>query len=277
MFSAGVAVRDITPSPGAPLWGYADRASNATGTLDPLFAKCVAFANEDDVAALVTMDLGRVPLEPVCDRIRRRARDKGVQYVFLAATHTHHAPVMEAPGAPYIETIEEQIGTCIEDAVDFMRPVAIGVGRCTIDVAHNRRRVLDDGRCLMLWRNEKRVPTSPRDLEADLIRIDATDGQPMALLVHYACHPVVMGPENCRYSADYPGEMARLVKESTGAECLFLQGACGDINPYLDKTRSDADAVEAMRSVGKTCADSVLGVYPSIQAVEPRSPAVAFS
>ena len=65
----GIATRDITPPPGAPLWGYNGRLGPATGTLDPLYAKAVAFRLDDATAVLVSLDLGRVPVEESLDRI----------------------------------------------------------------------------------------------------------------------------------------------------------------------------------------------------------------
>jgi hypothetical protein len=86
-----------------------------------------------------------------------------------------------------------------------------------------------------------------------------------------------MGPSNYNYSADYVGEMTRLVREGTGAECVFLQGACGNINPYLDKTHVNDGAVEAMRAVGRECADAVLAAYDTIGVRAPKLPSVAFA
>ena len=51
-------------------------------------------------------------------------------------------------------------------------------------------------------------------------------------MVHYACHPVTVQVQPL-VSADFPGVVARFV-ESAGIgcrHCLFLQGACGDVNP----------------------------------------------
>ena len=275
-FQAGVAVRDITPLPGASLWGYSDREGAATGTLDPLYAKAIAFRAGATTVALVTLDLGRAPMQPVRERIRRRAKNAGVDYVSMMASHTHHAPAMEDVDAPYMAPIEDAIAACIEEAAADLRPAAIGVTRTEIDVAHNRRILTGDGRCLMLWRNDERAPTAPVDKEAGVILVSGTDGRPLAVLVNYACHPVVMGPSNLQYSADYPGEMARLVEEATGAPCLFLQGACGNINPYLDKTPMAEGGADAMRSVGRTCADTVIAALAAVKPASPETPSAAF-
>jgi len=267
VLQVGIAVRDITPPPGVPMWGYSDREGTATGTLDPLFAKAVVFQTEKSSAAVVTLDLGRPPLPPVIQRIRQQVREKGVQDVAIMATHTHQGPVMESVDAPHILNIEKGIVEAIAEAAQSAQPARLAIARTTVDVAHNRRIVTPEGRCIMLWRNEEKRPTEPVDKEMTLIRIDDSDGKPLGVLVNFACHPVVMGPSNLQYSADYCGELARIVKEETGAECLFLQGGCGDINPYLDKTPIDEGGVESMRSVGRKCGEAVLKALPQAKPI----------
>ncbi|MEA3365059.1 MAG: neutral/alkaline non-lysosomal ceramidase N-terminal domain-containing protein [Candidatus Hydrogenedentes bacterium] len=273
----GIAVRDITPPPGMPMWGYSDREGTATGTLDPLFAKAVVFRTEKSSAAVVTLDLGRPPLPPVTQRIRQQVQEKGVQDVAIMATHTHQGPVMESVDAPHILNIEKGIVEAIAEAAQAAQPARLAIARTTVDVAHNRRILTPDGRCIMLWRNEEKRPTEPVDKEMTLIRIDDLDGKPFGVLVNFACHPVVMGPSNLQFSADYCGELARIVKEGTGAECLFLQGGCGDINPYLDKTPIDEGGVESMRSVGRECAEAVLKALPQAKTITSETTRVAYT
>lgn len=273
----GLAVRDITPAVGVPMWGYSARTGPAVGTLDSLYAKALVFRAGDDTAALVVLDLGRVPTDPVCDRIRERARQCGVPAVMFSAIHTHHGPVMEEEDQPYIQPIERAIGDAIEAACENLSPVRIGYERVPVDIGHNRRHVTPDGRCYMRWGNRDRVPTEPVDREATVIRIDSEDGKPRAILVHYACHPVVMGPANRHFSADYVGELTRNLKERTGAEAIFLQGAPGDINPFWDKTPDDENAPLAMREVGRTFAEEILAIFGGIATAAPTSPAVAYS
>ncbi len=62
------------------------------------------------------------------------------------------------------------------------------------------------------------------------------------VLVHYACHPVILQVQDS-VSGDYVGVLARSIESLAGAEaCLFLQGACGDINPAVDDSRDFEDA-----------------------------------
>lgn len=71
----------------------------------------------------------------------------------------------------------------------------------------------------------------PVDHEVQVLRIDGTDGQPLAAVVDYACHPIIVGPDCDQITPDFPGVVKQLVERATGAPCLFLQGAAGNIGP----------------------------------------------
>lgn len=257
MLKAAVAVRDITPGPGVPMWGYLDRPHGASGTLDPLHAKVLLFANGEVTLALAVLDLGRVPMPEVTARIRARAAELGVDHVILSATHTHGGPLLEFSEQPFVAHIAHAIVEAIGEALERLEPVQIGRGRASIDIGHNRR-MIRDGQCCMLWRNAERIPTSPVDHEALLMTLARENGEPLVHLVNFACHPVVLGPDNLQFSADWSGEMTRLVTEATGAECVFLQGGAGDINPYLDKTPLDEGGIASMLQTGREAAGAVL-------------------
>jgi hypothetical protein len=69
------------------------------------------------------------------------------------------------------------------------------------------------------------------DHEVMVIKLDAPGGEPVATLVHYACHGTIMGPSNRLITPDYPGAMKRMVEQALGGRCLFLQGAAGNQGP----------------------------------------------
>ena len=45
-----------------------------------------------------------------------------------------------------------------------------------------------------------------------LLQISDTDGKTRALMVHYGVHAIVLGPTNCKFSADYPGALQAKVE-----------------------------------------------------------------
>ena len=190
--------------------------------------------------AIVTVDLGSL----ISDNLRREiTRSWAFRCCSLSASHTHSAPSFlpfgssptKDPSAPaYVAELERKIFGVVEDALKTMAPATLGVGRGSIQLGYNRLLPRDDGRTRALFDNLERVPYGPVDPEVVVLRVDGVDGQPRALVVHYAAHSVVLGPTNCKYSADYPGVMKTAVTRAVpGAEVMFVQGGAGDINPLF--------------------------------------------
>jgi neutral ceramidase len=251
---AGVARAEITPPAGEQMWGYEDRREPAAGVLDPLYARVLVMEAGPQSAlrrlALVTLDLGRSFGPGSLARLREAAkRSSGISCLLVAASHTHSAPVIrdeyrDSPPA-WEQAALDKIARAIAEAAGGLQPARIGVGTGAVYIGHNRLRVNPDGTVSWFERNPTRIPTAPVDPTATVLRIDRADGTPLAVLTNYACHPVVFGADNLRYSADFPGVMNSVVERELGghAQSFFLQGAPGDINPYYAVTPIEQDAV----------------------------------
>ena len=274
----GVARLDITPAPGLRMWGYSNRTQGATGVLDPLMARAFVLRNGETTVGIVTLDLGRTPEDPLLDGLRRRAAAQlQIDELFITASHTHQAPSLESyDGSPneFGVQVVAKIEQALAQAARNTEPVTIAIGRGEADYAHNRRRMLRDGRVAMQWRNAQRDATSPVDREYTVVRFNRADGTPAGVLFHYACHPVVLGSDHLQYSADYVGGACRAVETSLDTVCGFLQGACGDINPYLDKTPVDEGGVADMQKVGAALGKQLVETAAACETVDAGSPAL---
>ena len=277
---AGVAKVEITPPLGEKMWGYFDRQAGATGTLDPLFARVLVLETGEKRLALVVLDLGRTFGPAQLERLRETARrSSGISYVLVQATHTHAGPVIldEYPGnaVPAWETAAlEKIAKAIDEARQHTVDAKLGTGDGVAYIGYNRIRVNPDGTVTMFWTNPTRVPTAPVDPTVSVLRVDAADGKPLAILVNYACHPVVFGPDNLQYSADFPGVMIKTVEQAFdgGPLCFFLQGAPGDINVYDATTPLAQDAVKKRDWSGERLGQEAVRVAKGIQThVEPQA------
>jgi hypothetical protein len=82
---------------------------------------------------------------------------------------------------------------------------------------------------------------SSLDTELTVCRVEDSNGAPLALIVNFACHPVVLSHENRLISTDYPGELRRILQRDSNVPVLFLTGATGDVNPVF---RTDENALE---------------------------------
>lgn len=227
---AGAASVDITPPIGFPMWGYAARHDTpSTGVLDPLQARGLVLAVGKERIALVSLDLGRAPTRQSTAAIRARVKkDAGIEHIFLVASHTHHGPILEldswpTPGKSYVRQLEKKLGDVIVAASKNLKPARLGVA--AKEVAYNRNR-------------HSRRPDKLRDRELLVLRVEDLAGKPIAHCVNFAAHATMQDSKVASFSADYPGALAQSVEKATGAPCLFLQGAAGDLsaNPGKENT-----------------------------------------
>jgi hypothetical protein len=262
--TAGVARVEVTPPVESPMGGYSERKGPSAGVHDPLYATVLVLKSAGVTVAIVSCDLRSFPSERIIALARER---KLADHVLIAVTHNHSGPLTwedkswPRPERSWFADTEDRILRAIETASTQMFPARIAAGFGEIYLGHNRRQVNADGKVTMLWRNAERRPTAPIDPTVGVIRVDDAAGKPRALIVNYACHAVILGPDNRLISADYPGYMARRIeRELGGALCLFTQGGAGDINPYLDKQPVAQNGFGEAEKMGDALADAALGV-----------------
>jgi neutral ceramidase len=187
--------------------------------------------------AIIACDLLFLRLEEV--RAVREAvghlTDIRPDQVVIACSHTHYGPLTE-PGhdrqAPQVDPYLANLVQLLAGAVAMARaatvPCQLGFGQGEVRIGINPRQRTADGQ-IILGQN----PAGPVDPRLAVLRVDGTDGRPLAAMLNYACHLVSLGSQCTDISSDFPGIARRLVEEQTGATCLFLQGAAGNINPLL--------------------------------------------
>lgn len=259
---------DITAPIGYPMGGYGARKGVSTGTHDPLLAKILLIRTGGRQLGIVTFDLVGI----VAPRLTREARETlGISTLLEIATHDHSGAVAkdrENPeNDPWFHSMEDKVLSALKQAQSRYAPAELSVGQASVYIGHNRRKVNDDGSVTMFWRNADRLPTHPVDPRIGILRFTGADGHVLALLVNYACHAVVLGPDNLEFSEDWPGYMARRLERQLGGVAFFIPGAGGDINPYDDKMSVKENAYAIAQKTGETIADAVL---KGLQAKPPK-------
>lgn len=273
---AGVARLEITPQTGLPMQGFGGRI--AEDVLDPLHVRALVFRTGTKGIGFVVYDLLYPFGEQISDQLRQRISEStGIEQVIFSATHTHSGPKNHSEARLKAgETIgdlpefEQMICGKTVDALkmawDNLTPVRIGTGWGTADINYNRLISLPDGRVQMKWANHEKIPLGPVDQSVGVIRIDDLNRNPLAVLVNYACHPVIHGDgnSNLMYSADFPGVLCTGVerKMAGNPSCLFFNGACGNLNPYY--AHSVDDPKPRLEEVGNQLAAEVVRVADKI-------------
>lgn len=232
----GIAEVDITPDDGVRLWGYSTRTDPSEGSFDPLKARAIVFDDGLKLASIVTLDLGRTFPEKILSGLRKKIHEKyNLSQLLITATHTHAAPGYYAtPGNDkWLEETLLKVELLIGEALNNKKEARFKVASGTADLSYERRVFNADGSVEMMWVNFERKFIDEIDQTVRALFIEELNGNPIVTLVHYACHPVMTGNKNLKTSADFPAYMAQVVEEEIGGMCMFIQGAAGNINPYM--------------------------------------------
>jgi len=277
---AGVARIEITPSTNGPMFGYANRkCGQSVGVHDPLFAKALVLEAAGQRVAIVTMDLGSIASQVL---FKRAAEELKIPVLLLSLSHTHSGPAFMAYSlgvqqpSPYLAELEGKVFEALRKASESMSPARLSVGKGAIQLGYNRLLRRDDGRSRAVFDNLDRIPYGPVDPEVMLLRVDDLQGNPKALLVHYAAHAVALGTTNCLYSADYPGVMqARVEAAMPGVQAMFVQGAAGDINPlFQGRTGNSETDFATMTKMGELLATEVIRASHAMEPVAATQPSI---
>ncbi|MBL7044765.1 MAG: neutral/alkaline non-lysosomal ceramidase N-terminal domain-containing protein [Pirellulaceae bacterium] len=283
----GTGKADITPplgvgilmSSGRELWEPFDEVRL------PLWARAIVVQKGKRRIAIVSLDLLGLAGEAIGGLSQFKetvaAATEGAvnaDDVALASTHTHCGPesialsdLMEKDSfKTWVDQLARQIGSAIRDAAGSVRPCRMMVGsRPAAGLAVNRRIKTTRG----ITSVRRQVPPDeligPEGPIDDQVRVGAfmdESKKPAAILVNFTAHPVL---EMCikHVSPDYPGEMVlELQRRHPGAEVLFLQGACGNINPPT-MDRSPANAQKYAGRLAKLV-DEALGDLVAVEGNE---------
>ncbi len=237
---------DITPPAGIyhRMWGAA-KHERATGVHRPLRATVAVFAATDARPSqpetrqiLLALDhcvLGAVEHEQLVRHVAQ-ASGQPEETILVVFSHTHGAGLMgleraSLPGGDlipgYLQSIAARAAKLVNECVSRLAPVGIvyGKGRCSL-AAH--RDFFDEGQKQFVCGFNPGVPADDTVLVA---RVTDASGRLMATVVNYACHPTTLAWDNTLISPDYVGALREVVEQATGAPCLFLQGASGELGP----------------------------------------------
>ena len=243
-----IAHADITPSVGTyhRMWGAATH-ERSEGVHRPLRATVAVLAPTTKSAQesadptpviLASLDhclVGAAELDLLLQPVSN-ATGLPREAVTLIFSHTHGAGLMtldrqSLPGGEqipgYLRAVGEQLAALAVDALQRLSPatVVFGVGRCSL--AAHRDQWDEDSRQFVCGYN----PGHPADDTVLVGRVTDDGGRVLATLVNYACHPTTLAWDNRLISPDYIGALREEVEQATGAPCLFVQGASGELGP----------------------------------------------
>ena len=279
MLQCGFYETDITPHIGQIMpGGFGGHHSKSVR--DQLYASAFAVKANDETSIILSLDALMIEKEEA-DKIREgvaKIIDMPVSHISVNAIHTH-------AGGPLVNLYNdvkdpEYCNFVVNRAIDAahmayrnMEEAKIGVGSCAVDgVAFTRRYLFKDG---TVQNNPPRMspeiekPLEDVDKELLVVRVDRMDGTPMGMITNFALHPAyAQDLPGHGFSADFPGEIRKHVRNKYGADLhfMFLQGAAGNINlrnPFIPK-EEQIDFCQA----GQILADHAIELFSKIHTEE---------
>jgi hypothetical protein len=238
----------LRPVVGSRLTGFAVRLEPSIGIHDQLMAKVLLLDDWQTRLLWIACDL--IAWSPEDDAALRRLAANSVgthpDHVLVSCTHTHSGPSSMSFRGPLNEvdthwraSVFDAIAREGGDLVPRLQPARVGHASETVTgIGYNRQ--------------DEVSPIDPRLL---VMQLRGEDGQVIATILNYATHPVVLGDRNLLFSADYPGYATRLIEATVGGAALFIQGAAGDVNPFIFRDHPrEAGTFEVAEQMGHALA-----------------------
>lgn len=221
----GVASGTINPPVGSFIAG--DRKNRQfIGIHDDLFAKAVVFDDGVTPVALVVVDCIGLPY-PTVQRIRRAAMakvqnlDLTEDRIVVVSTHTHGGPDVIGIWGPdettsgvdpeYLHRLVDTAAAQVAEAANARRSATLRFA----ETESGEGWVVND--------------CEPGEIDRSVVVLQCLDedGQSIATLTNFACHPTCIDGTVSEVSADFLGSFYAELSSLYPGEHMFLQGAVG--------------------------------------------------
>src|SRR5436309_2792090 len=255
-FEVGTARRVINPPPGVELAGlgyYLNRTWERVR--DDLNATALVIGDGQNCAAMVALDLMYNDAR-FTDGVRQQvAQQTNIrpEAVCVNFSHSHNAPtagLIIGAGEQdwkYLEPTAKAAADAVIDAWRGRQPARLAVGKGELTgMTFNRTR--DHG---------------PVDSRVSVLRADAPNGEPLAVVVNFHSHCTAHLEVDLRaISRDWTGEVVDQIEAALpGATALYLQGTCGDVNFLREFNGTDRRA-EPGRGVTRAALEACANARP---------------
>ncbi len=253
MFKVGVAEADITPAKKAFLAGFGlNRISE--GVHDRLRIRCLILDNGKKAVVLIVADLIGLMRDFVLEVKSMIRRSMGIpsENVIICCTHTHSGPDTIGLWGPRpdISGVDEE----------YMRVLMKSFVRVVKGSLSNRKRAMI--KHSRAWIDPIGIVKNARNpglVDRYLAVLHIVDGQgnTLATLVNFACHPEVLDGKNKMITSDYPHFLRRFIEKKLGGLALFFNGPLGGMLTPDVKERSFGEAKRVGESIGTRVLEAI--------------------
>jgi hypothetical protein len=225
---------------------------------EPLRAYALAISDGTHTLSLVSVDLLLIT-PAIADATLAGLREMGPPveraWIYFGATHTHSGSgglgdgfleqvVMGRYQHEFVRETGRRMAAAIRQAGRRLTPAEVGHAAVSVPEPLGNRL----------------APGGSIDTNLDILVAREPGGRPLATLLAYAAHATTLGGEPRGPSADYPGALARRLRERTGAPVFFLAGAVGSMTVVRDDLRGP----DGSDRLGAMLADAAARALPEI-------------
>lgn len=255
---------------GRPATGVRGAELGLVGEGDGLWARAIVLRQGNTTVAIVAMDLvGWFNGDVKAARQQLAAQGLEVDHLIVHSTHTHEGPDsmglwgVDQFTSGYDPKLRAQLRATVVGAVEAafkaLRPVAaLTVGEVDISTYHDNgvANVISDHRDP--WVVEEFISAA---------RLTDGDGQTIATLINFSCHPETLGDENLLMTSDFVHALRRTVEQGStwktapgapglGGPAIYLNGAVGGMMTTLGVNVTNPDG-DSFQSASWDKADSI--------------------
>ncbi|HZC45134.1 MAG TPA: neutral/alkaline non-lysosomal ceramidase N-terminal domain-containing protein, partial [Candidatus Acidoferrum sp.] len=259
----------LDPPAGLAMLGYGRRVGRNAGVHDDLAAQALVLSDGANKVAIVGVDLLALGVRIADDIRARAAASTGIPAysILVCATHTHSAPAFNIFATPRADATPAEgrdleweralpatIASSITQAHERLEPATLRAATAPFTLGINRR-LMRPHRQIQLAANR----SGPADAEVMAVGAYRANGTPIAFLMNYPCHGVVLCEDNLLYSRDWPGFAMDEIETASASGArpisIFIQGATGNIDP---RSRGNFEVAEQHgRAMGRAAFDAL--------------------
>lgn len=274
-FKVGAASKIINNELGSWAQG-AGEPMRATERRDDSEANAIYLAKGDFHLLIISCDLNALESSIVVPTREAISTVTGLlpRDVLISCTHAHGGPSLAKTNylvpidTAYIERLKKWLVELAMETVNSAKPAKIGWAKGEAPIGYSRRPTWADGTHSMGGDTRRKDFTGlegPDDHQHTALFAADKEGKLISVVYNNTTHPTNFYSSGI-YSADFPGEVRKSIREVAGNKIpvLFLNGAQGDIamNDLMNPVSENRE--QRLKRISKIVFDETMRLYKEI-------------
>lgn len=272
-FSVGYSRKIVNPDEPIPLVGYGNIETRYLQEIghDITVAVIAISDGEGNDVLIINTDMCTTTTawgDPLQNLVHG-ATNIPLERIYISSNHSHSAPSVSGSNERVVRYQEKVFNATVEAALEALadrKPATMATGSIeteNLNFVKHYQYVDENGETQYFGDNfgtavynETTKHTTEVDPTMHLLRFQR-EGEKDLVVVNWRAHPhFTGGSKKYVLSSDYPGAFREAVEQQIGVDCVYLQGACGNVNSST-RIASERRTTD-VRTFGKLLADHAI-------------------